>query len=86
MDNVSIILTTRQCTGNNDVEVIIECEKKYNALALCRCASVIIGLAKAFGGKMIPWTKEPHLQKFCHVFRFETEDMKRGFLKKLSES
>lgn len=82
MDMVSIILTTRQ-SGNNDVDVIVECEFKYNALALCVCSGKIIELAQSFGGKLIPWVREPYKYKFCHVFRFETEDMKRNFLEQL---
>ena len=83
MGNVSIILTTRHSTGNNIVEVILECEKKYNALALCGCAADLINMAKDFGGELIPWTKMPEKEKFCHAFKFETEEMKKEFLQKL---
>ena len=85
MGNVSIILATRQYTGNNDVEIVLECEFEYNALVLCCCSSKIIGLAKSLGGKMIPWTKEPEKEKFCHVFRFESEDLKQEFLDKINK-
>lgn len=85
MGKISIILTTRQYTGNNDVEIVLECEFEYNALVLCCCSSKIIGLAKSLGGKMIPWTKEPEMEKFCHVFRFETEESKQEFLNKINK-
>ncbi|MGN1301622.1 MAG: hypothetical protein ACI4U9_03765 [Clostridia bacterium] len=86
MDDVSIILSTRQCIGSNDVEVVGECEKEYNALSLYSFSIDIIQKAKACGGKMIPWTKEPQLQKFCYAFRFETEEGKKEFLHKLFSS
>lgn len=84
MDEVSIILTTRQCTGNKVVEVIGECEKEYKPYPLYAIAGGIVKLAKACGGEMITWSKEPQLQKFCYAFRFETEEGKKEFLKKLS--
>ena len=80
MDKVSIILLTRQCTGNNIVEVTGECEKEYDELALYAFAACVIEKAKACGGEITLWTKEPQLQKFCYAFRFETEDGKKKFL------
>lgn len=84
MDGVSIILLTRQCTGNNIVEVVGECEEEYNPYALYAFASGVIKKANACGGEMILWTGEPQLQKFCYAFRFETEDGKKDFLKRIS--
>lgn len=83
MDEVSIILSTRQCTGNNVVEIIGECEKEYNQLALFAFAGDIIKIAKVCGGTIIPWSKEQQLQKFCYAFRFENEEGKKEFLRKL---
>lgn len=83
MDKVSIILSTRQCTGNNVVEVVGECEKEYNQLALYAFAGDVIKIAIACGAVLIPWTREQQLQKFCYAFRFETEEEKKEFLKKL---
>ena len=80
MDNVSIILTTRQGTRSNVVEVVGECEKDYNELALYGFAVEVIEKAKACGGEMILWTKEPQFQKFCYAFRFESEKNKKEFL------
>lgn len=83
MDNVSIILSTRQCTSNNVVEVVGECEKGYDQLALYAFASSIIDIAIECKGAIIPWTKEQQLQKFCYAFRFESEEGKKQFLRKL---
>lgn len=83
MDNVSIILSTRHCTGNNVVEVIGECEKEYNHLALYAFAGDIIKTAIACGAVLIPWTGEQQMQKFCFSFRFENEEGKKDFLRKL---
>lgn len=85
MDNVSIILLIRQCTGNNIVEVTGECEKEYNELALYAFATRVINSAKTCGGKMTLWTGEPQYQKFCYAFRFETEQEKEEFLVKISK-
>lgn len=82
MEKVSIVLLTRQCTGNNIVEVTGECEKEYDMLSLYCLASEIIQKAKECGGKMIPYTGEPLVQKFCYAFQFETEEAKRNFLQK----
>ena len=82
--DVSIILVTRHCTGNNEVEVVGECEKEYNALALFSFSTEIIQKAKDCNGVMIPWAREPQLQKFCYAFRFKTEEDKREFLRNLS--
>lgn len=84
MDDVSIILLTRQCTRNNIVEVVGECEKEYNELALYAFAACLIKKAKVCGGEMILWSGEPQLQKFCYAFRFETEEGKKEFLKRIS--
>lgn len=84
MDDVSIILLTRQCTGNNIVEVVGECEKEYNELALYAFAACLIKKANACGGEMILWTGEPQLQKFCYAFQFKTEDGKKEFLKRIA--
>lgn len=83
MEKVSIIVSTRQCTGNNDVEVVGGCEKEYNALSLYSFSIDVIQAAKACGGKMIPWTTEPQQNKFCYAFRFETEEGKKEFFHKL---
>lgn len=83
MNEVSIVLTVEHCTDNNDIEVVVECEKEYNALALCCFSADIIKTAKKCGGKMIPWAHEPQQQKFCHAFRFETEEEKKDFLHKI---
>ena len=86
MDEVSIVILIRQCTGNNDVEVIGECEKEYHELTLYSFSIDVIQKAKACGGKMIPWPKEPQLQKFCYAFRFDREEEKKEFLHKLFSS
>ena len=84
MDDVSIIMSTRQCTGNNIVEVIGECEKEYNELALYAFAACVIDSAKACGGYMTLWPGEPQLEKFCYAFRFEKEEGKKAFLRALA--
>ena len=86
MDEVSIVLVTRQCTGNNDVEVIGTCEKEYHELTLYDFSIGVIQKAKACGGQMIPWNKEPQFQKFCYAFRFKTEEEKKEFLHRLCSS
>lgn len=84
MDKVSIILTTRQCTGNNDVEITGECEKNYNVLALYAVSGDIITMAKKCKGTLIPWTKEKGIMQFCLAIRFESEEDKKEFLRRLS--
>lgn len=84
MDGVSIILTTRQTTGSNDVEIIGECEKTYKPLALYAFSSDVIRLAKESEGWLLPWVKERGMQQFCMAFRFKTEEKKKEFLNKLS--
>ena len=42
MDDVSIVLSIRQCTGNNEVELVGECEKGYNQYALYAFAGSVI--------------------------------------------
>ena len=83
MKNISIVITIRQCTESRDVEVCGACEKEYNPLALYAFAGDVIQKAKACGGVLIPWVKEQLYQHFCYVFRFETEEGKREFLKNL---
>lgn len=83
MDKVSIILSTRQCTSNNVVEVVGECEKEYDQLALYAFASGIIAMAIDCKGTLIPWAREQQLEKFCYAFRFESEEGKMEFLRKL---
>ena len=84
MGNVSIVLSIRQCTGNKEVEVVGECEKKYNELALYAASARIINMAKSCGGELIPWVRESAYQKFCLAFRFGTEENKKEFLRELS--
>lgn len=86
MDEVSIILSTRQCTGKNEIEIVGECEEQYNALALYSFSIGVIQKAKSCEGEMIPWNREPEFQKFCYAFRFKTEEKKREFLHKLFSS
>ena len=83
---VSIILSTRQCTGNNDVEVIGACEKEYNQLALYAFAGDVIKMARNCGASLIPWTKELKQQQFAYVSRLENEQKKREFLNTLFTS
>lgn len=86
MDRVSIILSTRQCTGNNVVEIVGECEKEYNELTLYSLASEVIKIAIECEGSVIPWTGEPQYQKFCYAFKFGSEEAKKLFLRKLYET
>lgn len=83
MDNVSIILTTRHSTGNNEVEVTGQCEKEYNELALYAFSADIIKLAHESEGQLIPWRKEKGHHQFCLAFRFESMEQKKEFLSKL---
>ena len=80
MDRISIILTVRQSTGSNEVEVTGECEKEYNELALYAFSGDIIMLAKESDGQLIPWTKEVKYRQFCLAFRFESKEKKKEFL------
>lgn len=79
--DISIVVSIRQWTGNNEVEVVGECEKGYNQLALYAFAGDVIKNAIACGAEIIPWTGERQLQKFCYAFRFETEEGKKQFLR-----
>ena len=83
MDKVSIILSTRHIIGSNDLEIIGECEKEYNQLALYALSGDIINMAKKCEGRLIPWVREKGLKQFCLAFRFETEEKKKEFLSKL---
>ena len=51
MDEVSIVISIRQCTGNNDVEVIGECEKEYHELTLYSFSIDVIQKAKEMESK-----------------------------------
>ncbi len=81
----AVLLTIRNCKQPNEVDLIGECEGNYMPLPLYGFACTVIEKAKFHGGEMIPWVKEPELNKFCYSFRFAEEKGKKAFIEEVSK-